>query len=103
MRDPRHTMISEDAAQTIAIAALAHVANDEALLTRFMSVTGVEPSQIRHSATEPGFLAGVLDFLLGHEPDAVAFANENGFAPDDVLKARAALAGNTNPDPWQSI
>lgn len=97
---PSPTM-SGDEAERIAIAALGHVAADETLMSRFLSITGIEPGDIRAAAADPGFLAGVLDFLLGHEPDAVAFATEHSLAPEDVLRARAVLTGGT-PDPWLS-
>ena len=93
--------ISAEEAERIAIAALGFVAADETLMTRFLSVTGIEAGDIRAAAADPGFLAGVLDFLLGHEPDAVAFATEYSLPPEDVLRARAALAGGA-PDPWLS-
>ena len=92
----------KEEAERIAVAALVHVANDETLMTRFVSVTGVDPADIRSAAGEPGFLAGVLEFLLGHEPDAIAFAHENDLPPEDVGRARVVLVGG-NPDPWSSI
>ena len=95
--------MSEDEAQRIAIGALAHIAADEALLTRFVSVTGIEPGAIRQAATQPHFLAGVLDFLLGHEPDALDFAARFGVPPEDVGRARLALSGEGDPEPWTSV
>ena len=91
-----------DEAERIAILALGHVASDETLMTRFLAVTGIDPGEIRKAAADPGFLAGVLDFLLGHEPDAVAFATENQLAPEDLMRAKARLGGG-GPDPWLSI
>ena len=90
-----------DEAQRIAIGALAHVASDEALLTRFVSVTGIAPSDMRAAAGEPGFLVGVLDFLLGHEPDVLDFAAGFGVPPEDIARAHAALLGG-DPNPWTS-
>lgn len=101
MGQPRR--MSGEEAERIAVAALAHIAADEALLTRFMSVTGIEPSDIRAAAGEPSFLAGVLEFLMGHEPDALAFAAEAQVDPDDVGMARVVLSGGADPDPWTSI
>ena len=95
--------MSEEEAQRIAVGAFTYIANDEAMLTRFISVTGVAPNDMRAAAMESGFLAGVLDFLMGHEPDAVAFANEFGIAPDDVGRARLTLTGNSDPNPWMSV
>ena len=94
--------MSAEEAQRIAIGALVHVANDETLLTRFVSVTGIDPGQMREAASEPGFLAGVLDFMLGHEPDVVAFATEFGVPPEDVAAAYIVLLGSNDPNPWTS-
>ena len=89
-------------AERIAIAALAHLAGDETLMMRFLSMTGITASEIRAAAADPGFLAGVLDFLLGNEEDAVAFAAEHALPPEDLMRARAALGGGT-ADPWHSV
>ena len=102
MNDGRPLRMGEEEAERIAVAALAHVAADEELLSRFMSMTGIEPAAIRAAATERGFLAGVLDFLMGHEPDALDFAARSGLAPDEVGMARVVLSGGGDPDPWTS-
>ena len=91
-----------DEAERIAIAALAHLAGNDDLMMRFLSVTGITATEIRAAAADPGFLAGVLDFLLGNEPDAVAFAHEHSLPPEDLMRARAALGGGV-ADPWLSI
>src|SRR3569832_640649 len=51
-------------AETIAVKALGFVAADPELLLRFLSITGIEANSIRRAAAEPGFLAGVLQFIL---------------------------------------
>ena len=84
--------IKEDP-ETVAIEALAHVAADEALMTRFLTLTGIDLGDLRQAAGEPGFLVAVLDFLAGHEPDLVAFAQVSERDPEAVVSARHALAG----------
>jgi hypothetical protein len=74
-------------AERIAIEALGFVAADPELLPRFLAITGIEAQAIRHAAREPGFLAGVLQFILAHEPTLLRFADESGVAPADVAKA----------------
>ncbi|MEM1378573.1 MAG: DUF3572 domain-containing protein, partial [Pseudomonadota bacterium] len=66
---------------SIAIAALSWIAADGEQISRFMALTGVEPDQIRAAAQEPGFLAGVLEFLLAHEPTLMRFCDENELSP----------------------
>lgn len=85
--------MNEADAETIAISALAFVASDPELLPRFLALTGIEAAQIRHAATEPGFLAGVLDFILAHEPTLMRFAEETGTDPTAAIVARRALPG----------
>ena len=74
-------------AERIAIKALGFVAADPELLPRFLAITGIEAHAIRRAACEPGFLAGVLQFILAHEPTLLRFADESGVAPADVAKA----------------
>ena len=46
------------------------------------------PAQaIRQAASEPGFLAGVLNFVLAHEPTLMRFSEETGIEPARVADA----------------
>lgn len=78
-------------AESIAINGLAFVASDPELLNRFLSITGIDAAQIRQAASEPGFLVGVLDFILAHEPTLIAFGEAAGIDPASVSKARNQL------------
>lgn len=79
------------APEDVAIRALGFIAGDPELLPRFLALTGIEPQGIRQAAAEPGFLAGVLQFVLAHEPTLMKFAAEAGIAPATVGIAAAAL------------
>ena len=79
-------------AEALAVGALAFVANDAELLPRFLAITGIEASSIRRAAAEPGFLAGVLQFILAHEPTLMRFCEETGTPPAAVGKALHAVA-----------
>ena|SRR5579864_6141620 len=76
----------------LAIAALTFLAADAERLGRFLALTGIAPASLRAAAREPGFLLGVLDHLAADEDLLVAFAQERGIDPPDVLQARDALA-----------
>lgn len=78
-------------AEAIAVRALGFVAGDPELLPRFLAITGIEANSIRRAAAEPGFLAGVLQFVLAHEPTLLRFCDETGTRPGDVGKALKAL------------
>ena len=85
--------LGTEQAETLAIAALGFIAQDADLLPRFLAVTGISAGDIRTAAAEPGFLAGVLDFLLAHEPSVMAFAAATGADPAALAAARRALPG----------
>jgi hypothetical protein len=82
----------EEAAAELAITALAFLAGETERLERFLALTGLEPQSLRAAAREPGFLLGVLDHVASDEALLLAFANENGIDPEDVGRARDALA-----------
>ncbi|GHD09013.1 DUF3572 domain-containing protein [Tianweitania populi] len=83
-------------AESIGVSALGFIAADPELLGRFLAITGIEPAQIRQAATEPGFLAGVLDFVLAHEPTLLAFASSSDLDPAAILKARRTLPNGSD-------
>jgi hypothetical protein len=80
-------------AEKVAIEALSFLAADPARLGRFLAATGIGPGEIRAAAREPRFLAGVLDHIADDESAMLAFAQETGFAPELVARARAILSG----------
>ena len=82
-----------EAAEQLAIQALTYIAQDGERLGAFLAATGIGPAEIRAAAREPGFLAGVLDYISGNERLLTDFAAEAGIKPAHVAKARAALGG----------
>jgi hypothetical protein len=76
-----------------AIQALGFIAEEPQRLSRFLDITGIPPKQIRMAARESGFLAGVLEHMLGDESLLIAFADSAGFNPADVARARGVLGG----------
>ena len=83
----------QEAAEALAIQALTHIAGDPERLGRFLAVTGIGPAEIRTAAGDPGFLAGVLDYLAGDEALLVEFATAAGIDPNSVNNARYVLGG----------
>ncbi|WP_206454132.1 DUF3572 domain-containing protein [Aurantimonas marina] len=83
-------MRSQDA-EAIAVTALSYIAGDRTLFDRFLALTGLEVPALRQAAATPGFLPGVLDFILAHEPTLTAFAADAGIGPARVAEARRAL------------
>jgi hypothetical protein len=81
------------AAEGVAISALAYLADDAGRLGRFLTVTGINPAQIRQLAGDQAFLAAVLDHIGADERLLVAFADASAIAPSAVTRAKAALSG----------
>lgn len=88
---------ADDAAITIALQALVHLAACDALSARFLGETGLSAEDVSAQAADPEFLAAVLDFFLGDDRVLVDFAGQAGLAPEAVVAARAALPGGILP------
>jgi hypothetical protein len=80
-------------AQEFAIAAFGFIAAEPERLGRFLAITGIGPDSIREAAGQPHFLAGVLDHIADDERLLLAFAAEQGVDANEVMRARATLAG----------
>jgi Protein of unknown function (DUF3572) len=83
----------------LAIQALAFIAEEPERLAAFLAMTGIPLEQIRIAAREPGFLAGVLEHMLGNESLLTAFADSAGIDPGDVARACGALSGQQERKP----
>jgi len=85
--------IAAENAHLLAIEGLSFIVNDQEVLDRFMSLSGLAPDDFRVAAGEPEFLAGVLSFLMDHEAVLLAFAATAGISPNHVASAHLALSG----------
>ncbi len=96
MRDRRQSRSRKQPqppAEQLAVAALAFIAAEPERLGRFLAMTGIGPDFIRAAARAPQFLLGVLDHVAADEPLLLAFAAEHGIDPNEVIRARDAIAG----------
>lgn len=89
--------MQEDAAQTIALQALGWIASNDDLFPTFLAATGASLTELRDRATDPLFLAAVLDFLLQEDPWVLDFCSQTGLPPANLQSARAALPGGDLP------
>jgi hypothetical protein len=85
---------SKEAAETLAIQALAFIAEEPDRLAAFLGATGLSPDRIRESANQPHFLRGVLEHMLSDESLVVAFADNAGIDPADIARAYGAIGGD---------
>jgi hypothetical protein len=89
---------TRDAAETLAIQALAFIAEGPESLAKFLADSGLSVEQIRTASRQPGFLAGVLDHMLGDEKLLLAFAQSAGIDPGVVTRAATLLGGHRERD-----
>ena len=75
----------------LALRALTATLADQRLATRFLSLSGINPPDLRQRAGDPGLLAALLRFLEAHEPDLVAVAQQLGVKPEALVAARREL------------
>ena len=89
---------SREAAEMLAIQALAFIAEEPERLSGFLGATGLSVERIRESANDPHFLAGVLEHMLADDSLLIAFADSAGFDPGAIARARAALGAGWEQD-----
>jgi len=91
----RPLRLTKEQAEGLAIQALTFIAGNGERLGRFLAVTGIGPAQIRTAAHEPGFLAGVLDYVASDDRLIAAFASETGLDPEAIDSGRLALGSSS--------
>ena len=82
---------TREAAETLAIAALAFIAAEPERLEGFLGATGLTVDRLRESANAPDFLGGVLEHMLADESLLLAFAESAAIDPAAVARARNTL------------
>jgi len=75
----------------LALRALGATLADQRLAERFLSLSGIDPPELRQRAADPDLLVALLQFLEAHEPDLVAVADEIGVKPEALVAARLEL------------
>ena len=82
-----------EAAEALAVAALAFLASEPDHLGGFLAATGIGPNDIRNASRDSDFLTGVLDHFSSNEPLLIAFAQQAGIDPTEIERARVLLGG----------
>ena len=89
-------MKPEDA-EMVAIKMIEWLAKDERTFGNFARATGVTVEDFKEHASNPEFLASVIDFLLSSEDMVVAFCEDLSLPFDLPMEARKALPGGDAP------
>ena len=77
--------------EALALGALGWTLSEDARAERLLALTGVTPDLLRERLEDRAFLAAVLLFLEGHEPDLLACADALGVTPARLVAAREGL------------
>ncbi|WP_230532154.1 DUF3572 domain-containing protein [Microvirga roseola] len=84
--------ISRDEAENVALGAFSYITSNEEALTRFLSISGLQPDTIRSAAAAPGFLAGILDYVAADEPLLLVLAEAMNTTPERIMEAHRTLS-----------
>ncbi len=95
MRKPTHN--PREVAEIVAVQALSFVAGDPQRLGAFLAESGIGPETLRKAATDPHFLASVLDFVMRDDATVKAFAAASQLHPTNIAAAHQAL----NDPQWE--
>lgn len=93
LRDSQKNSPTSADPEATAAAVLGWLANEPDMLGRFLALSGVQPHQLRNAVNDPGFLAGMIDFLMNHEPTLMAFCEATGTKPEVVNAAWQFYSG----------
>jgi Protein of unknown function (DUF3572) len=85
--------ISPEFGESLAASALTFLAADPERLSRFLSLTGLGPHNLRDAAEDPTFHASVLEYMLADEELLLRFAADSGIGPEKIALAHQALCG----------
>jgi Protein of unknown function (DUF3572) len=84
-------------AEIVAVQALSFIAGDPERLGMFLAESGIGPETLRTAATDPHFLANVLDFVMRDDATVKAFAAASQLHPTNIAAAHQAL----NDPQWE--
>lgn len=87
-------LLTSEAAEMLAIDVFSWLAGQPEAIGRFLSLTGIDPGQVRSAATQPGFFGAVLDFVCRDETMLVACAAETGVKASRIAAAARTLNGH---------
>src|SRR6202021_2134883 len=86
-----------EVAEIVAIQALSFIAGEPEQLGLFLAKSGIGPETLRTAASDPRFLASVLDFVMRDDATVKAFAAASELHPTNIAAAHQAL----NEPQWE--
>jgi hypothetical protein len=97
--NPKTETMNREKAEEMAVSIFVWLTGREELLSRFLALSGLTATGLRQASSDPGFLGGIVDFVMAHEPTLMEFCKDSGFRPESVAASHHALNGG-EADPW---
>lgn len=89
---------TQDQAELVSLQALGWLSTQDDLLMTFIGATGSDLDDVRNRASDPEFLASVVDFILMNDDWVRGFCDEQNLAYDKLQHIRMALPGGSLPN-----
>ena len=81
-------------AESVAAEAFGFLAAEPEYFSRFSAVTGLDIGDIAEISGSRGFLAAVLEYVVGDESLLLSFCENHGYQPEVVGQSSLLLAGS---------
>ena len=89
MKEP----LNREQAEILALEALAWLAGQPDAIAKFLTMSGLEASELRLAVGDSGLQSSVLDYLLANENLLLEFCENASIKPQEVHSARYRLGG----------
>jgi hypothetical protein len=83
--------LERERAEILSLEALAWLAGQPDAIAKFLTMSGLEASDLRHAVGDAGLQSSVLDFLLANENLLLEFCESASLKPQAVHMARYRL------------
>lgn len=90
--------MQQDLAEIRAMGALGWLVSRDDLVDVFLGSTGTSQDDLRKRASEPDFLASVLDFILMDDQWVLDCAKDLNMPPQHLVEIRQSLPGGDLPN-----
>lgn len=90
-------MNRQESAEITALQALGWLASRPDELSGFLNASGASPADLSRRATDPQFLAALVDFLLETDERVLACTRDLDLPPTALGEARQGLPGGRDP------
>ena len=85
--------MNKDAAATLALNAIPHIAGEQELLQVLIAPTRMGVDDLKAGIGSTEVQLDALEFLLSHEPFLMRFVEDSDYAPEDPARAQIVLSG----------